>query len=171
LKITILDPLSLSLKQLIFTCDLECVAIGSKVQLEDGTFAVNALGNQWQQNKDISQIHPYQSVISEGTVCKEPYTLEGGHDIFTINDPTGTIDCAAYEPTKEFRKIVRDLCIGDIVEVYGIKRIRHHGLKGSGPDAPINLVRVKHLFKSRASNQLAGHMASLGVCGLNAPGI
>ena len=52
-------------------------------------------------------------------MCKTPYTIEGGHVIFKIKDSTGEIDCAAYEPTKEFRRIIRQLVEGDIVEVYG----------------------------------------------------
>ena len=71
------------------------------------------------QRKNIENIQPYESVIVEGTVIKNPYTIQGGHVIFTIIDHTGTVDCAAYEPTKQFRKIVRNLFVGDIVEVYG----------------------------------------------------
>lgn len=71
------------------------------------------------QKKSIDEIQPYQSVITKGAVCKTPYTIEGGHVIFKIKDKKGKIDCAAYEPTKEFRKIIRGLIVGDIVEVYG----------------------------------------------------
>ncbi len=55
-----------------------------------------------------------------------PFTIQGGHVLFTIKDTTGTISCAAYEPTKEFRKIVRGLHVGDDVEVYG--GVREHPL-------------------------------------------
>ena len=71
------------------------------------------------QNKTINKIHPYQSVIVEGTVVNDPYTIKGGHVIFSIKDYTGEIDCAAYEPTKHFREIIRKLILGDKVEVYG----------------------------------------------------
>lgn len=71
------------------------------------------------QKKAINDIEPYQSVITKGTVVKAPYTIEGGHVIFSIKDSTGEIDCAAYEPTKQFRDIIRDLNVGDKVEVYG----------------------------------------------------
>ncbi len=43
----------------------------------------------------------------------------GGHVIFKMKDTTEEIDCAAYEPTKKFREVVRELDIGDKVEVYG----------------------------------------------------
>lgn len=71
------------------------------------------------QKKEISDVAPFESVIVKGTVEQPPYTIKGGHVLFKIKDSTGTIDCAAYEPTKEFRHVVRDLVIGDVVEVYG----------------------------------------------------
>ena len=71
------------------------------------------------QRKEISEIIPFESVIVEGSVVKNPYAIKGGHVLFKIENMTGTIDCAAYEPTKEFRHIIRELCIGDVVEVYG----------------------------------------------------
>jgi len=71
------------------------------------------------QKKSTDEIQPYQSVITKGAVCKTPYTIEGGHVIFKIKDKKGEIDCAAYEPTKEFRRIIRQLIEGDVVEVYG----------------------------------------------------
>lgn len=67
----------------------------------------------------ISAVDPYHSVIITGTVSKNPYTIIGGHVIFSITDTTGEIDVAAYEPTKEFRSYIRQLTIGDMVIVYG----------------------------------------------------
>jgi tRNA(Ile2)-agmatinylcytidine synthase len=71
------------------------------------------------QKKNISKIQPYQSVIVKGSVYTSPYTIKGGHVFFKIKDSTGIVDCAAYEPTKQFRKIIRNLVLGDVVEVYG----------------------------------------------------
>jgi tRNA(Ile2)-agmatinylcytidine synthase len=71
------------------------------------------------QNKEISEVSPFESVIINGTVEKSPYTIRGGHVLFKIKNSTGIIDCAAYEPTKEFRQIIRNLIIGDVVEIYG----------------------------------------------------
>ena len=62
---------------------------------------------------------PFQSVILKGTVEEQPYTIRGGHVIFSIRDSTGKIDVAAYEPTKEFRHIIRQLKKNDAVQVYG----------------------------------------------------
>jgi tRNA(Ile2)-agmatinylcytidine synthase len=91
------------------------------------------------RRKYISEIHPFESVIIEGSVAENPYTIQGGHVLFMLKDTTGTIPCAAYEPTKEFRHIIRMLHPGDIVEAYG--GVREHPLT-------INLekIQVKHLM-------------------------
>jgi tRNA(Ile2)-agmatinylcytidine synthase len=74
------------------------------------------------QKRSIIEIQPYNSVIIEGIICNPPHTIEGGHVFFAIKDSTGEIDCAAYEPTKQFRNLIRQLINGDIVEVYGSVR-------------------------------------------------
>jgi tRNA(Ile2)-agmatinylcytidine synthase len=71
------------------------------------------------QYKKIKDVKPYDSVIIKATVSKTPKTIAGGHVIFSVKDATGKIDCAAYEPTKQFRNIIRELLPGDAVEVYG----------------------------------------------------
>lgn len=92
------------------------------------------------QRKNISEIKPFQSVITEGIVTKAPYTIEGGHVIFSIKDSTGKIDCAAYEPTKQFRNIVRKLILGDKVEVYG-------GVREELLTINLEKINIKHLEK------------------------
>lgn len=69
--------------------------------------------------KNVADISPYSSVILKGTVAGEPKTIIGGHVIFPLSDGRGTIDCAAYEPTRDFRWIVRELKPDDEVMVYG----------------------------------------------------
>lgn len=71
------------------------------------------------QKTKISGIRPYTSVILEGQVVRGPKTLPGGHVIFTLGDGTGEVDCAAYEPTHGFRRVVRLLREGDRVRVFG----------------------------------------------------
>jgi len=71
------------------------------------------------QRKKISEIQPYNSVLVKGEISQNPKNIRGGHVFFQLKDETGSIDCAAYEPTKEFRRIIRELVVGDIVEVYG----------------------------------------------------
>lgn len=116
------------------------------------------------QKKSIEQIHPFESVITKGVVTKNPVSFKGGHVIFDISDKTGTIPCAAYEPTKEFRNIIRNLYINDIVEVYGgvrkhpltinlekliIKKLANIYEKKENPICPIC---NKHM-KSKGTNQ------------------
>lgn len=64
-------------------------------------------------------LSPHLSVKVGGIVVKKPYDSPGGHVIFTIKSGNTSIDCAAYEPTKHFRKIVRELIVGDEVLVFG----------------------------------------------------
>lgn len=89
------------------------------------------------QRKSVEQIKPFESVIVQGTVAEKPVTIQGGHVLFKLQDTTRTIDCAAYEPTKEFRQIIRGLFAGDLVEVFG--GVREHPLT-------INLEKI-HIIK------------------------
>nr|WP_321496889.1 tRNA(Ile)(2)-agmatinylcytidine synthase [uncultured Methanolobus sp.] len=81
----------------------------------------------------ISEIEEMHSYILEGEVISEPMTIRGGHTIFTLKDKAGdVIDCAAFEPTKNFRELVRKLIPGDKVTVYG-----------SVTDNTINIEKIK----------------------------
>ena len=68
---------------------------------------------------EIDQTMPGRSYILRGAVCDNPRTIQGGHVIFGIADSSSRIDCAAFEPTKNFRKIIRQLEVGDRVVVCG----------------------------------------------------
>ena len=92
------------------------------------------------QRKKISEIKPYQSVVTGGTVVANPHTIKGGHVIFTLMDSTGEIDCAAYEPTKQFRDIIRKLIIGDKIEVYG-------GVRKEPLTINLEKINIKYLKK------------------------
>jgi len=113
------------------------------------------------QKKNIADIQSYQSVIVKGSVVQNPYTIDGGHVIFTVKDPTGTIDCAAYEPTKEFRDVVRKLCMGDVVEVYG-------GIRRQPLTVNIEKIRIEHLttivekIENPVCSNCGKHMKSKG---------
>ncbi len=67
----------------------------------------------------IGEVRPYSSVILEGIVERKPWTIPGGHVICELSDGGGSMDFAAYEPTKGFREIVRQLMPGDRIRVYG----------------------------------------------------
>ncbi|MGB9902861.1 TiaS agmantine-binding domain-containing protein [Methanothrix sp.] len=64
-------------------------------------------------------LHDDRSYRLRGTVAGEPRVIEGGHVFFPIDLGERNIECAAFEPTKCFRKIVRSLIPGDLIEVYG----------------------------------------------------
>jgi len=67
----------------------------------------------------IAEARPNWSVIVDGEVCERPRVIAGGHIIFQICDATGKIDCAAYEPTRQFRNMIKKLTVGDGVRAYG----------------------------------------------------
>jgi len=65
------------------------------------------------------QLQDFHSYILDGVVDSNPMTIEGGHVLFSLTVPGGEVDCIAYEPTKGFRAIIRELRIGDEVTAYG----------------------------------------------------
>lgn len=71
------------------------------------------------QKMTVSEIRPYVSPVISGNVTSAPWTGRGGHVFFSLGDGSGWLDCAAYEPTKQFRAIVRGLLPGDKVEAAG----------------------------------------------------
>jgi tRNA(Ile2)-agmatinylcytidine synthase len=80
----------------------------------------------------IGKLREGLSYRVSGAVSGEPETGTGGHVSFTIFDNNETVRCMAYEPTKNFRQIVRQLAPGDTVIAYGSYK------KGS-----INLEKLK----------------------------
>ncbi len=62
---------------------------------------------------------PDRSYDFRATVDGTPRTVPGGHVIFSVSTSKGPLDCAAYEPTKEFRDIVRELRPGDRLRLFG----------------------------------------------------
>lgn len=83
-------------------------------------FASNQGTDDHLVSRSLSSIQAFQSVIVKGKVSMKPVTIRGGHVIFSICDEYGSgVDCAAYEPTKEFRDVIRFLDVGDVVTVFG----------------------------------------------------
>ncbi len=72
------------------------------------------------QVRNIAEIIDMHSYRLEGTVSATPKTIEGGHVIFAVRDQDrAEIDCAAFEPTKNFRALIRKLIPGDQVLLSG----------------------------------------------------
>jgi tRNA(Ile2)-agmatinylcytidine synthase len=67
----------------------------------------------------LNRLEEYNSVVAKGVVSKNPKVIPVRHVIFSINDGYAEVDCAAYEPTGDLRKIARELVMGDCIEVYG----------------------------------------------------
>ncbi|MFA5771619.1 MAG: tRNA(Ile)(2)-agmatinylcytidine synthase [Thermoplasmata archaeon] len=82
-------------------------------------FETNQATDDHLQKKRVADVKPYESVIIGGVVTNNPVNISGGHVIFSIDGGDVAIDCAAYEPTKNFRNTIRELTCGDEVVVYG----------------------------------------------------
>ncbi len=61
---------------------------------------------------------PRSAARFRGPVTRAPWTLPGGHVVFRL----GEREVTAYEPSKQFRHIVRSLRSGDMVEAVGSLR-------------------------------------------------
>ncbi|EMR73608.1 DNA-binding protein [Thermoplasmatales archaeon SCGC AB-539-N05] len=111
--------------------------------------------------KNIEDAKPFESVIVEGKISKNPIVIKGGHVIFNLESNNHIIDCAAYEPTKQFREIVRQLSRGDAVRVYG-------GVREQPLTINIEKMKVNHLVKvfEKIENPVCPscrkHMKSIG---------
>jgi tRNA(Ile2)-agmatinylcytidine synthase len=71
------------------------------------------------RNAQIRDLQEGCSYIVTATVISEPHTITGGHTFFEVKDNSGTLRCAAFEPTKQFRAVVRKLRFDDAVIVQG----------------------------------------------------
>ena len=88
----------------------------------------------------VSELQDHSAVVVDGLVSEKPRTICGGHVIFLLEDGTGSVHCAAYEPTGRFRAIVRKLEPGDRVRVYG-------GMRAADKEIPrtLNLEKLEIL--------------------------
>ncbi|MFZ2455403.1 MAG: tRNA(Ile)(2)-agmatinylcytidine synthase [Candidatus Altiarchaeia archaeon] len=71
------------------------------------------------RERKIGELKLYDCATLEGVVSAPPRTIAGGHVLFAFSDGTGTIDCAAYKPTEDFRNDVKKLVPGDRLRAYG----------------------------------------------------
>ena len=69
--------------------------------------------------RNPSVLIPNQSYLIAGTVSSYAVHVPGGHTFLDLDTRFGTIPCAAYEPSKEFRHLFDWLVPGDSVEVMG----------------------------------------------------
>lgn len=71
------------------------------------------------RKRKIDRLKPHDCAVLIGKITRNPETIVGGHVLFALSDGTGEIACAAYEPTGNFRNIVRELKTGDRIRVFG----------------------------------------------------
>jgi tRNA(Ile2)-agmatinylcytidine synthase len=88
----------------------------------------------------LRDIRPHSPVVASGVVSSIPRILPGGHVVFELTDQSSSVDCAAYEPTGEFREVIKRLIPGDILEVSG-------GVREASSKNPvtINLEKIRVL--------------------------
>jgi len=117
-----------------------------------------------QNVEKIARIKPYQPIIVQGSIVVNPHYIPGKHLIFSIEDESGQIDCAAYEPTGKFRKIVEKLIQDDQIEVYG-------GVRPKSKRNPItiNVEKIKILtlaskisYRNPVCSICGKHLKSMG---------
>jgi tRNA(Ile2)-agmatinylcytidine synthase len=98
------------------------------------------------QIENLSNAEPYQSILVKGCVSQLPRIVPLRHVIFSIKDDYGEIDCAAYEPTGDLRKIARELRVGDEIVAIGAvhKATENHPLTINLEK--INILRLQTLL-------------------------
>jgi tRNA(Ile2)-agmatinylcytidine synthase len=67
----------------------------------------------------VADVLDSESYRLHGFVAEPPQAIAGGHLFFLLQDGISRINCAAFEPTKNFRVTVKQLIVGDELEVYG----------------------------------------------------
>lgn len=72
-----------------------------------------------QKVDSISELEKFGCYEVVGTVKSESKIITGGHMFFSVSDGQDSIECGAYEPTKNFRKYISQLKKGDILKLFG----------------------------------------------------
>ncbi|MEM0351176.1 MAG: tRNA(Ile)(2)-agmatinylcytidine synthase, partial [Archaeoglobaceae archaeon] len=86
------------------------------------------------------EIRDFRSYRVIGEVVEKPYEIQGGHVFFEIKLGNAKLKCAAFEPTKQFRNVIRNLIPGDVVEVYGSVKNSTLNLE------KINIIKLEEKF-------------------------
>lgn len=83
----------------------------------------------------IKDMKNYSCYKFRCNVIEDPHDIRGGHVFFKVSDGSGEIECAAFEPTKSFRNIIRKLHVDDELEIYG----------GINENGTLNIEKIKIL--------------------------
>lgn len=86
----------------------------------------------------LSELRTFSSISAEVIVSSPPEYRDGGHLFFVVKDNAdNNVTCAAYEPTKDFRKRLFGLAPGDRIRVWGSVRSE------DVPTVTINLEKIE----------------------------
>ncbi|MBS3795016.1 MAG: DUF1743 domain-containing protein [Candidatus Thorarchaeota archaeon] len=121
-------------------------------------------GEHLQHRVEIENLRPYMAATVFCEVKSKPEMIEGGHAIFQVSDGTGIIDCAAYEPTGNFRKAVLKLIPGDKVILHsGIRPAsRTHGMTVNVEGMEIIALAEKAEYHNPICPECSRRMTSAG---------
>jgi len=64
-------------------------------------------------------VRAHSPTVFTGTIARVPIRTRGGHVFCSIAGRAGELNCAAFEPTGSFRKVIAELIPGDKVTVFG----------------------------------------------------
>ncbi|MEM2990289.1 MAG: tRNA(Ile)(2)-agmatinylcytidine synthase [Halobacteria archaeon] len=110
----------------------------------------------------IKDVVPLQSVVITGRVASSPRVIEGGHVFIEMEDNTGRITLAAYEPTGNLRKVIAELIPGDTIEVYGAVKLKPQGITLNIEKLKILDLAPKLVFEAPTCPRCGRKMKSLG---------
>ncbi|MCL7389770.1 MAG: tRNA(Ile)(2)-agmatinylcytidine synthase, partial [Thaumarchaeota archaeon] len=113
----------------------------------------------------IKDVKDNVSAIIDGVVKSKPRFTVGGHVFFTLEDETGEITCAAYEPTKNFRHIVTGLEPGDKVTVYGAVKKKPQGFTLNLEKIQVKSLADLKIVKAPTCPVCSGKMEKIGKIG------
>ncbi|MDD1769865.1 MAG: DUF1743 domain-containing protein [Methanomassiliicoccales archaeon] len=109
-----------------------------------------------------TELLPNRSYAVRGVISASPVTVEGGHVILRIDAVGhGPLDCAAYEPSRSFRDVVKRLRVGDEVTVLGELRDQPRTLNIEKLQV-IRLTRVERKVKNPVCPICHKSMKSIG---------
>jgi len=117
---------------------------------------------------------PRTALSATGSVAQRPRSIRGGHVAFSLVG-RHALDCLAYEPTKQFRAVVRGLVVGDRITVVGSIRGTPRGLNLE----KLHILRLATVRRkvanpvcpcgTRMSSAGAGQGFRCGSCGRKSP--
>lgn len=94
------------------------------------------------------ELELFHSYMLNGTVSSAPVTIRGGHVFFDLEVQEETLACAAFEETKELRKVVTGLIPGDCVTVWGALKPGAFGRCLNIEKLAVNSLAIKRVKKA-----------------------